>query len=689
MMYPVILQHNEFDCGVATIKGIFEYYNLNLSFTQIRKKTNTDKNGTKALNLVRFIRSKGFESKGLLFENKEEINWQDNNLYYPMIAHIIKDNKYEHYITVFEYDKNRKELVICDPATGILRKKLNDFNKTWTGILITVKPTKNTETGGKKEPPLLSVMKKVLKQKKLLFRLGMVSFISNLCIIFGSYYFQFLIDRIIPKSNFNLLTIVTTATIVVYLIQIFLEILKNKIIYFVGSKIGIGLIKNYMNSLFLTPLIEIQRFKQGQLVNRINDIYIVSGAVTNIITVFFVNILIIFVSGGFLFFSNRILFLCALLIVPIYLLLTHKFSNSYEINYKESVNKNESLASNLLEWVKGFETLKTLGIEDDVIFELNLVADESISKNFNVLQLGATQQVIKDFVSEVGNILIILLGTLLILRNQSSFGELITFNTLWALFLLPIKNIVDLQPKLKNAEISAQRIKDITDLLEENDRSKYNENRKIERIEIENLSFSYDQESKVFNGITLEITDGDKIALAGKNGSGKSTLGKILSGILSPSEGSIKIYDNKDFQLEADVLQKNIYYTTQNSFLIHGELRKNLTLGLKKVITDDQLLLACEIVSLDKKIYDSRKGLSFIVQEDGTNLSGGQKQKICLARMLLNDRDIIVLDEATSAVDSESETSFFDYLLSTEKTVIVISHKEEILDKCDRKYLIK
>ncbi|OFT86451.1 hypothetical protein HMPREF3100_10545 [Enterococcus sp. HMSC29A04] len=187
----------------------------------------------------------------------------------------------------------------------------------------------------------------------------------------------------------------------------------------------------------------------------------------------------------------------------------------------------------------------------------------------------------------------------------------------------------------------------------------------------------------------LEINAGDKIALAGKNGSGKSTLGKILSGILLPSEGSIKIYDNKDFQLDTDFLRKNIYYTTQNSFLIHGELRKNLTLGIKKDITDDQLLSACEIVSLDKKIYNSRQGLSFIIQEDGMNLSGGQKQKICLARILLNNRNIIVLDEATSAMDSESETSFFDYLLSTEKTVIVISHKEEIIDKCDKKFFIK
>ena len=517
----------------------------------------------------------------------------------------------------------------------------------------------------------------------------MASFISNLCVIFGSYYFQFLIDRIIPKRNFNLLAIVTTITIFVYSMQIFLEIFKNRIIYFIGSKIGIELIKNYLSSLFLTPLIEIQRFKQGQLVNRINDIYIVAGAVTNIITVFFVNILIIFVSGVFLFASNRALFISALVVVPIYLFLTHKFSKSYEKNYKDSIEKNEYLASNLLEWVKGFETLKTLGIENDVISDLNLIAADSISKNFNVLKLGTTQQVIKDFVSEVGNILIILLGTLLIIRNQYSFGELITFNTLCALFLLPIKNIVDLQPKLKNAEISAWRIKDITDLLGKKDQYKFNGNRKIEKIKIEHLSFSYEQGNEVLNDLMLEINAGDKIALAGKNGSGKSTLGKILSGILLPSEGSIKIYDNKDFQLDTDFLRKNIYYTTQNSFLIHGELRKNLTLGIKKDITDDQLLSACEIVSLDKKIYNSRQGLSFIIQEDGMNLSGGQKQKICLARILLNNRNIIVLDEANSAMDSESETSFFDYLLSTEKTVIVISHKEEIIDKCDKKFFIK
>ncbi len=274
-----------------------------------------------------------------------------------------------------------------------------------------------------------------------------------------------------------------------------------------------------------------------------------------------------------------------------------------------------------------------------------------------------------------------------------TLGSLLTFNALLAYFLDPIKNLINLQPTMQTAIVAAERLSEILDLELE---KVADENRKLSPqslnypIRIENLDFRYGTRKLVLENINMTIGTGEKIALVGESGSGKTTLSKLLMNFYPWEKGEIFIgdYNIKDINLES--LRNRIAYISQDIFLFSGTIRENLELGNEDATLED-IIEACKLSKADEFINKLPLRYETMLEENGANLSGGQKQRLAIARALLKKPDILIMDEATSNLDSITEKVIEKTInnLSKDITTIIIAHRLSTIMRCDKIFVME
>jgi len=284
------------------------------------------------------------------------------------------------------------------------------------------------------------------------------------------------------------------------------------------------------------------------------------------------------------------------------------------------------------------------------------------------------------------------IGTYKVMKGQLSIGELLTFNSLLAYFLDPIENLINLQPQLQTAKVAAERLGEILDL--ELEKSK-NESRKINpsslkgNIELKNISFRYGTRQLILEDFTLNINSGEKIALVGESGSGKTTLIKILMNFYQCEKGEVLIngYNIKDINIET--LREKIAYISQDIFLFKGTIRENLCFG-NESLDFETIVDACKRAKAHGFINDMPLRYETMIEENGDNLSGGQKQRIAIARAILRKPDILIMDEATSSLDSITEKAIEKtmYEFSQDITTIIIAHRLSTIMRCEKIYVM-
>ena len=274
-----------------------------------------------------------------------------------------------------------------------------------------------------------------------------------------------------------------------------------------------------------------------------------------------------------------------------------------------------------------------------------------------------------------------------------TLGSLITFNALLAYFLDPVKNLINLQPTMQTAIVAAERLSEILDLelekVQDEKRKLYPASLNLP-IRIENLDFRYGTRRLVLENINMSINAGEKIALVGESGSGKTTLSKLLMNFYPWEKGEIFIgdYNLKDINLEA--LRNRIAYISQDIFLFSGTIRENLELGNEDATMED-IIEACRLSKADEFINSMPLRYETMLEENGANLSGGQKQRLAIARALLKKPDILIMDEATSNLDSITEKAIEKTInsLSRNITTIIIAHRLSTIMRCDKIFVME
>mgnify|MGYP005928832941 FL=1 len=307
------------------------------------------------------------------------------------------------------------------------------------------------------------------------------------------------------------------------------------------------------------------------------------------------------------------------------------------------------------------------------------------------------QYALKDLIGLSGEIVILCLGAYSIFLGDMTIGELITFNALIVYFFDPIRNLIDLQTEFQTALIAEERIQEIIELEPEESEKKeelyYIENPFHKEYDVcfQNVSFGYDPDKLVLNHFSLQIKSGSKISILGASGTGKSTIAKLLLKLYILKKGNISINGIELKAISTETLRSEIVYVSQDTSLFNISIRENLLLGNKDRDNIEEIHKVCKIV----KIHDFIMSLPFqydtVLEENGSNLSTGQKQRLMLARAVLRNPRILILDEATSNLDIELEKSVNNSIIRYlgDSTVIFITHRLETTENCDAIYKLE
>ena len=670
-----IKQRDITDCGAACLASVAAYYKLKLPVSLIRQYAGTDRKGTNVLGLVQAAEHLGFTAKGVrgTLESLEKIPL-------PAIAHTIikkSETDLQHYVVIYAVKKGK--VIYMDSADGEMHKEsIEDFSKIWSNVLVLLAPGEDFKAEDKK----VSILKRFLfllqPHKSVLFQALFGAIIYTALGLSTSIYIQKITDNVFVGGNTNLLNMLSIIMILIILLQIFIGVYKSLFMLKTGQKIDARLILGYYKHLLKLPQRFFDTMRVGEIISRVNDAVKIRVFINDVAISLIVNIFIVAFSFALMFIFSWKLALIMAAVIPFYVavyFITNKLNKKRERKLMEDA---ADLESQFVESLTSVKTIKQFGVEDYA----NIKTENRFIRLLDSVYKSALNSFFSgnssEFLSRIFTIIILWVGSYFVIDNSITPGQLLSFYALIGYLTGPISELIGMNKTIQNAVIAADRLFEIMDLERENAENRIEFNKDlIGDISFENVSFSYGTRIDVFKSFDLKITRGNLTAIIGESGSGKTTLAAILQKLYPLKSGKILIGNtNIDF-FENQSLRKMVSSVPQQLNLFAGDIIDNIALGefspdLQKIVE------ICNMLGMMPFIEKLPNGFNTYIGENGASLSGGQKQRLAIARALYKDPEILILDEATSSLDSESEQyvqQTIQHLKEQGKTIVVIAHR--------------
>ncbi len=687
MKYYCVRQHDITDCGAACLATIAKQNGLKIAISKIREIAGTDRQGTNVFGMIKAAEKLGFSAKGV----KGDPTAFFSEFPLPAIAHVIVEGSLLHYVVIHKITK--KKIIIADPAKGIVEYTPADFFEIWTGVLLILIPTEKFRKENVKEGVISRFFSLLIPQKKLLFNIFLSSLLITVFGITASFYFRFIMDDIVPNSLRTTLLTLSIGIIILYVFKAILEAFRKHLMLYLGQKLDIPLILGYYNHVLGLPMNFFSTRKVGEIVSRFTDASKIREAISSAALSIMVDTVMALVGGIVLFTQSHLLFSISTVVAILYAVVVLVFNKPVKNINEKQMESNAQVTSYLVETLNGIETVKSFHAEDRAQIKTDILFVKFLKTIFRGGVILNTQQTLTSLVSNVGSSIILWVGVVSVLDGNMTLGSLITFNALLVYYLDPIKNLINLQPTMQTAIVAAERLGEILDLELEETEKKHKKIRPDSlnfSIRMEDVCFRYGTRNLVLEDISMNIKAGEKIALVGESGSGKTTLAKLLLNFYSWEKGEIFIGDYNLKDLDLEVLRNKIAYISQDIFLFSGTIHENLELGSEGVTLED-MIEACKLSKADEFINHLPMRYETYLEENGANLSGGQKQRLAIARALLKKPDILIMDEATSNLDSITEKAIEKTIntLSENITTIIIAHRLSTIMRCDRIFVLE
>ncbi|MDY2607884.1 MAG: peptidase domain-containing ABC transporter [Lachnospiraceae bacterium] len=697
MKYYCIKQHDITDCGAACLATICKQNGYKIGITKIREVAGTDKQGTNVAGVIKAAEQLGFGAKGV--KGNKEAFFSEFPL--PCIAHVIVDGNLLHYVVIHKITK--KQVIIADPGVGIVKLTPEEFfgevyeegkppKYQWSGVLILLVKNEAFKKGDETKGLFSRFFYLLLPQRKLLLHIFVASLVYTILGIIGAFYFKELIDSVLPDGLRKTLMTLSIGVILLNIFKVLLNAFRTHLLLYLSQKLDISLLFGYYRHVIELPMNFFGTRKVGEIISRFNDAGKVRDAISGATLTIMIDTIMAFAGAIILYMQNAKLFGITVIIVVLYGIIVVCFHKWYEKLNRNQMENNSELTSYMVESLNGIQTVKAYNAERKANRETEIRFVKLLRSIFDLTWVSNLQASLKIFVELVGGVIILWVGGVSVIKGEMTIGELITFNSLLAYFLDPVKNLINLQPQMQTAVVAAERLGEILDLEAERTEKEY---RKLApaslagNIKIEKLNFRYGTRKLVLEDINLEIEKGQKVAFVGESGSGKTTLSKLLLHLYSAENGSIIINGNNIEDIQIETLREKIAYIPQETFLFSGSIFENLTLGLDNATMDDiidasKMAQAHEFINELPLRYETR------LEENGANLSGGQRQRLAIARAMLKKPDILILDEATSNLDAITERALDRTIheFAKEMTTIFIAHRLSTIKNCDKIYVM-
>lgn len=671
-------QVDETDCGDAALAMILRHYGTEISLAKLRNLTKTNQWGTTALGLVKTAEKFNFETKAI----KADMSLLDmKDLPVPFIVHVIKENKLEHFYVVLKCTKKYIKIADPDPVVGIIKMSRKRFESEWTGVALFFTPTTTYRPKKEKKETLFSFFPKIMNQKRLLINIVLAALLTTIISIIGSYFLQVIIDTYIPNSMQNTLAVISLGLLVFYIFQAIFTYSEDFLLAILGQRLSIDINLGFIKHIFKLPMDFFATRNTGEIVSRFSDASKIIDALASSTLSILLDVGIVIFMGIILSIQSIKLFLLTLISVPIYFVVIIAFTKSFEQLNQKSMESNSIVSSSIIEDIRGIETIKGLNGERQRYQKIDSEFVDFLKKSLAYTKSDTLQQSIKLFIQLSLDVFILWIGANLVINNNLSIGQLMTYNALLTFFLSPLQNIINLQPKIQSAQVANNRLNEV--FLVESEFEKVRPLKDSTQlkgpIKLKNVSYRYGFGSEVLQKINLEIKENEKLTIVGMSGSGKSTLVKLLVNFFEPISGKITINDHELNSIDKHTLRSYINYLPQDPYIFSGTILENLQLGNKIGTNSEDILEACKTAMIANDILKMPLQFNMHLDENATILSGGQKQRIAIARALLSPAKVLILDESTSGLDTITEKRLINNLLSIKnRTIIFIAHRLSI-----------
>lgn len=682
-----IKQHDIKDCGAACLASIGNHYQVNLPIARIRQYAHTDKRGTNVLGIVEASEKMGFTAKGV----KGGMDSLDK-IPLPAIAHVVIKQELHHYVVIYKVEKSKTEsqskITVMDPAFGKMETyTFEEFQKIWSGVLILFAQNDDFRTYNDKVSPITRFWHLVQPHKTILVQALIGAIVFTVLGLAMSIYIQKITDYVLVEGNRKLLNLLSISMIGVILLQGFIGSQKSIFVMKTGQLIDAKLILGYYKHLLHLPQRFFDTMQIGEITSRINDAVKIRSFINEVAIDMIVNVFIVIFSFTLMFTYYWKLALVILVVIPFYGLIyfiLNKFNKKVERNIMENAAE---LQTQLVESVTHVRTVKEFGIED---FS-NLKTENKFVKllfstyksGLNGVFAGSSTQ----FLASLFTVILMWIGSGYVIDRAITPGELFSFYALISYFTSPVASLIGMNKTAQNALIAADRLFEIMDLEREKTENKIEMQREnIGDIKFENVSFRYGSRMDVFKNFNATFKKNETTAIVGESGSGKTTLISLLQNLYPIKEGKIYIgnYDTQFIHYKS--LRQLIGVIPQQLNLFSGNIIENIALGdsfpnIQRILDLSKQLGITEFVEKLPNGFETQIG------ENGAMLSGGQKQRIAIARALYKNPEILLMDEATSSLDTNSERivkEVIDDFKKQGKTIIIIAHRLSTIANADQ-----
>lgn len=665
---PEVFQMEAVECGAACLLMILKYYKCFLPLEEVREACAVSRNGCNAANIVMAASRYGLEGKGYSCELDRLYEIQK-----PCIIHW----NFKHFVVLESIDK--KYARINDPASGHRRISIEELDEAFTGIVLSFVPGPDFKPGGK-EQSIASALFGMLRGEGrgawfLIFSgLGLV-FAGLLCPIL----MQIFVDDVLTGLDMRWLTILLVGMFMVFFSQSILSYLKSGVLTRLKIKLTLREDAFLISKLLRLPAAFFEQRFAGELSQReetINRLYaFASGALSDMI-------LNLFQAGFYLilmFLYSPLLTFLALAGVAVSII-TFQYSMHILRGYalKQTQDRNRMMGL-LCSGISVFGSVKAAGAENDIV---SLLSRHYTASTQSAQRLAVAQQIISaipNTIAQIMNVVVLMVGSSLVMRGKITAGILFAFCQFLGLLLAPVMSMLSMQQQIQTlrADLSV-----LADAMESKEDFRFTgENKAPEdellsgRVEADGLTFGYDPgEPPLVKGFSFKMMPGSTVAIVGASGSGKSTVGKLISGLLMSWQGRV-LYDGTPVtQLNRDVLSHCVSVAAQKEAFFAASIRDNLTLWDNRY-TDQEILRALSDADALEMVNSLSGGIDHMLQEGAGNLSGGQRQQLSIARALLSDPAVMILDEATSAMDALRERVVMENLRRRNCSLIIIAHR--------------
>ena len=727
MRYTYVRQHDTTDCAAACLAMVCLHYKKEVTITRLRDMMGTDLKGTNLVGLQKAANELGFTTAAVRVDRENFLS--DFSL--PCIAQVITDQGLAHFVVVFkkttikdegarrkhmlqdaetrkeEEKKGKKHkckdyVIIGDPGTELKKISLDEFYKNFTGVLLLLNPTSEFKGGklgsrdgkdGKDgKSGKYGMMKRyidlLLPQKKLFFYAILSSVITTILGIASSMFNKILMDEVLPYGLNNLLVTLILVFSVVSITSTLIGFVRQWVLIHLSIKIDIPLMLGYFGHIFNLPMKFFATRKTGDITTRYSDADTIKSIFTSIALSLVMDISMAVITGIILFRMNAMLFSISLFMALVSILLVLVYKQPYKRINEESMAQSAALNSQMIESLRGIETVKCNANEQTELDNLEREYMKSLKISLRSSRISTTQGLVSSFISTGFSMLTTYVGISQVLNGEMTLGGFMAFSTLSSYFTSPLSNLIGLQMQIQEASISMKRLTEIMDYPAENETAEGMEQSEMEKvegdIEFKDVTFRYGNRAPALDHVSFTIPAGKKVALVGSSGSGKSTITKLLLKYYDPEDGEIDVNGVNLAEYSNHSVRRAIAYVPQNVELFSKTIYDNIRIS-RMDATLDEVKEAAKKADAHEFIRHLPLQYNTYLEEAGNGLSGGEKQRIALARAFLKDSNLYILDESTSNLDFATETLIFNMIYEqlADRSMLIVAHRLSTIRDCD------